>query len=115
MHESLRLYDESLTLMHQEKQALEAEDEERLMELCEKRKAFMKEAWEKRAGCDRLALLERLEAIQEAQDDLTRRAREATEMLRLALQSSRKENTRLTGYGKVVGSRQNALIVSKEG
>lgn len=115
MHESLRLYDASLEIINQEREALDAENDERLAELCEKRMTCMREAWEKRAGCDPLAILERLEAIQRAQALLARQAREQTEILRMALQNSRKENTRLSGYGKVVNRRQSALIVSKEG
>ena len=115
MHESLRLYDASLALLNQEREAVDAKNEERLVELCEKRKAYMEEAWEKRAGCDPDALRQKLETILEAQRSLTRRTQEESEILRMALQNSRKENTRLAGYGKVVNRRQNALIVSKEG
>lgn len=115
MHESLRLYDASLALLNQEREAVDAGDEERLVALCEKRRAYMEEAWEKRSGCDAVALRRKLEAILSAQVALTRRTQEQTDILRMALQSSRKENTRLAGYGKVVNHRQNALIVSKEG
>lgn len=115
MHESLRLYDASLALLNQEREAVDAQDAERLAELCEKRKAYMEEAWEKRAGCDPDAIRQKLEAILDAQITLTRRTREEADILRMALQNSRKENTRLAGYGKVVNNRQNALIVSKEG
>lgn len=115
MHECLRLYETSLELLRREEEAVEREDEERLQELCEKRAALMKEAWEKRAGCDPLLVLEKLEAIRQAQTKLSAKANAQRETLRLALQSSRRENTRLAGYGKVVSHRQNALIVSKEG
>ena len=115
MHESLRLYDASLALIAEERNAIDAEDEERLGELCEKRTAYMEKAWEKRAGCDPAAILERLEAIRNDQMLLTRRAQDETEIIRMALQNSRKENTRLAGYGKVVNRRQSAFIVSKEG
>lgn len=115
MHESLRLYDASLAMITQENEALDAQDEERLQDLCEKRTAYMREAWEKRSGCDPLAILERLESIRKAQALLTQRAQVETESLRAALQNSRRESTRLAGYGKVVNHRQSALIVSKEG
>ncbi|MDL2210515.1 hypothetical protein LJC26_06900 [Desulfovibrio sp. OttesenSCG-928-O18] len=115
MHECLRLYETSLGILRQEEEAIEREDEERLLELCAKRAALMEEAWEKRAGCDPLLVLEKLEAIQREQARLSSKATAQQETLRLALQSSRRENTRLAGYGKVVGHRQNALIVSKEG
>ena len=115
MHESLRLYDASLRILAQETAAIENEEEDTLPELCEKRMALMEEAWEKRAGCDPVLLLEKLEAIREAQASLTCRANTEVESLRLALQDSRRENIRLAGYGKVVANRQSAIFMSKEG
>ena len=115
MHESLCLYDTCLTLLDQERQALEAGEEEHLAELCEKRRTYLEEAWEKRAGCDPEQIQQKLEAILKAQAALTHRAQEEADILRMTLQNSRRENTRLNGYGKVVTRRQSALIVSKEG
>lgn len=115
MHACLRLYDAVLDLLERETEALDQEDEARLPELCEKRTALMAQAWESRAGCSAPLLREKLEAVRAAQALLTAKAAMQRDTLRLALQSSRRENTRLAGYGKVVASRQNALIVSKEG
>lgn len=115
MHVSLRLYDASLSILAEEAAAIENEQEERLPDLCAKRMALMEEAWEKRAGCDPLLLLEKLQAIQEAQSKMTIRANTEMETLRLALQNSRRENNRLAGYGKVVAHRQSAIFMSKEG
>lgn len=115
MHESLRLYDASLSVLAEETAAIENEEEERLPELFAKRAALMEEAWKKRAGCDPLLLLEKLQAIQEAQSKISLRANTELETLRLALQNSRRENTRLAGYGKVVAHRQSAIFMSKEG
>ena len=111
MHDSLLLYDASLNLLAQEEEAFDSEDEERLLELGEKRSALMREAWEKRAGCGAQPLLDRLELIRKSQETLTAKARARQETLRLSLQSSRKENSRLAGYGRVVGSGQTALLV----
>lgn len=115
MHESLRLYDACLSILVEEEAAFAAQNEERLMELCDRRMSFMEQAWQQRAGCDDAALRAKLEAIQSAQENLTRKTRSEMETLRLALQHSRRENTRLAGYGKTVASRQSALIVSKKG
>lgn len=115
MHESLRLYDASLEILAQEAEALEREDTERLLELCEQRMALMTEAWEKRTGCDTALLTERLEAIQKALPLLTSKASTQKESLRMILQSSRRENMRLAGYSKALKSMQNAVIVSKAG
>ena len=115
MHESLRLYDVSLSILEQEIQALDNEDEELLTELCGKRAALMEEAWEKRAGCPADLLLERLKMIQEVQGTLAAKARMQTETLRLDLQHNRKESTRLTAYGKALGHGQNMYMLRKEG
>lgn len=115
MHESLRLYDASLALLAEEAEALESENEDRLLELSQKRLALMKEAWEKRAGCSVPLLLERLEAIRKAQDTLAVKAKTQMETLRLTLQNSRKETTRLAGYGKTLGSGQGVSLLYKEG
>ena len=115
MHDSLRLYDLSLAMIGQEIEALESEDDDRLMGLCEARMEYMQEAWDKRAGCDPGALLKRLEAIRKAQRILADKTRDVTDAMRVALQNSRRENARLAGYGKVISHRQSALIVSKEG
>lgn len=115
MHESLRLYDASLAILEQELQALDGGDEELQTDLCEKRVQIMGEAWVKRAGCPVTLLLERLNAIHEAQETLAAKTRGQTETLRLELRNSRKESTRLNGYGKVLGNRQDMRIVRKEG
>ena len=115
MHESLRLYAACLTLISQETQALDNEDEARLEELCSERIALMEKAWEKREGCDPALLAEQLKAIQYAQEELTAKTRMRTETLRMTLQNSRKESTRLAGYGKIVGNGQNQSLLRKEG
>lgn len=115
MHESLRLYDMCLALLDQEAEALENENEELLEELCRKRVTLMEDAWEKRDGCDPVLLLERLENIRSAQKELTAQTRMQTETLRMTLQNSRKESSRLAGYGKAVGNGQNASLLRKEG
>ena len=115
MHECLRLYDAALRILAKEVEAFDREDEEHLEELCRERYDLMEEAWNLRAGCDSVLLRGRLEAIRNAQDSLAGRARMTRDNLRLALQSSRKESGRLNAYGKLVTTRQNALILSKEG
>lgn len=115
MHESLRLYDACLTILDQEAEALDNEDEERLQELCEQRARLMEEAWKKRDGCEPSLLMERLESIGKAQDSLAANARTHSETLRLALKDSRQESTRLTGYGKALGSGQTMSLLRKEG
>lgn len=115
MHESLRLYDACLTILDQEAEALDNEDDERLQELCAHRAQLMEQAWQKREGCENSLLLERLEAIQKAQDSLLSRTRMQTETVRLALKNNRQESTRLVGYGKTLGSGQNRSLLRKEG
>ena len=115
MHESLRLYDAALGLIAKESEALDIEDEEQLDDLCRARVVLMEEAWRKRNGCDPVLLMQKLESIRQAQQTVMRKARIASNTLRLALQSSRKESGRLSGYGKLVNAGQRALIISKEG
>lgn len=115
MHESLRLYDTALLILAQETEALEKEDDDLLAELFEKRVGTMAEAWEKRSGCDKLALLGKLESIQKAHDDLAQKANMQRETLRLSLQSSKKQGTRLAGYGRVVSNRDTAFTIIKAG
>jgi hypothetical protein len=115
MHASLRLYDDCLTILGQESEALENEDEERLRELCEKRARLMEEAWRKKDGCETALLRERLDALRQAQDSLIARTRMQTQTLRLALENNRRESNRLAGYGKAVGCGQNAFLLRKEG
>lgn len=115
MHESLRLYDACLTILDQEAEALDNEDEERLQELCDNRAQLLEEAWRKRDGCEPALLMERLETIRKAQDSLTAKARMQAETLRLALKNNRQESTRLAGYGKTLGSGQNVSLLRKEG
>ncbi len=115
MHESLRLYDACLTILDQEAEALDSEDDERLQELCAKRARLLEQAWEKRDGCARDLLRERLEAIKKAQDSLIARTRAQTETVRLALKKNRQESTRLAGYGKALGGGQSMSLLRKEG
>ncbi len=115
MHESLRLYDTCLTILDQEAEALDNEDDERLQELCERRARLLERAWEKREGCENALLEERLRAIQKAQDSLAARTRMQAETLRMSLKNSRQESTRLTGYGKTLGSGQSPSFLRKEG
>ena len=115
MHESLRLYDASLEILAREAEALEHEDEERLLELCQKRAGFMEEAWAKREGCPEELLRERLEAIKKAQETVAAQVQMRNETLRLELKNSRQETTRLAGYGKMLGNGQNMSLLRKEG
>lgn len=115
MHECLLLYDTALDLLAQEERAVAQENEDILDDLVAQRTTIMQTAWEKRAGCPAALVMEKLEAIQRKQARIEREADKKLELVRLSLQSSRKENTRLSGYGKVVSHRQSALIVSKEG
>jgi len=115
MHESLHLYSECLTLIGQEAEALDNEDEDRLEELYQRRVHLMEEAWKKKDGCDPALLSKKLKAIQSAQEELTAKTRMRTETLRMTLQNSRKESTRLTGYGKAMGNGQNLSSLYKEG
>ena len=115
MHESLRLYDAALEVLAGEMDALENEDEERLLELSGKRAALVEEAWEKREGCPSAPILERLNTLREAQVSLTAKASAQAETLRLSLKDSRQESTRLAGYGKALGSRQSMSLLHKEG
>lgn len=115
MHESLRLYDASLAMIAEETEALENEQEDRLLELSQKRKALMEEAWAKRAECPAPFLLEKLEVIRNAQNKLAAQASMQMETLRLSLKNSRKETTRLAGYGKTLGGGQNMSLLHKEG
>jgi len=115
MHESLRLYDASLVILAEETEAIENEEEERLPELSQKRKALMEEAWAKRAGCPAPLLIEKLEVIRNAQNKLAAKATMQMETLRLSLKNSRKESTRLAGYGRTLGGGQNMSLLHKEG
>lgn len=115
MHESLRLYDTALLLLTREAEALDKEDDDLLAELFEKRAQVMAEAWEKRSGCDKSALLDKLESIQKAHNDLTQKTNMQRETLRLSLQSSKKQGTRLAGYGKAVSNRDTAFTMIKAG
>ncbi len=115
MHESLRLLDAALELTRREDDALAAEDEERMHDLCEERTILMARAWEKRAGCDVTQLRGRLEAIRKAQDALTATAEAASGRLRAALQSSREQGNRLAGYHKVVARQTSAMLLQTRG
>lgn len=115
MHESLRLYDTSMAVLAEETEALENEQEDLLPELSRKRKTLMEEAWAKRAGCPAPLLLEKLEAIRNAQTKLAAQASMQMETLRLSLKSSRKESSRLAGYGRTLGGGQNMSLLHKEG
>ncbi|GHV53354.1 hypothetical protein FACS1894206_03880 [Deltaproteobacteria bacterium] len=115
LHESLRLYDASLTVLSQEAEAIDREDEDLLCALSKKRAALMEEAWNKRAGCSAALLRERLERIDAAQIKLQNKVRMQVDSLRISLQYSHKQGNRLAGYGNAVKFRQNALLVSREG
>jgi len=115
MHKSLRLYAMCLALIKREVEALESEDEENLEQLCQKRMEIMDEAWKSKDGCDPNLLAKQLRAIQKAQADLTAKTRMHTETLRMTLQNSRKESTRLAGYGKTISNGQNMSLLRKEG
>lgn len=115
MHESLRLYDTALSILGQEMEALDKENDDLLDELFEKRTLIMAEAWEKRSGCNERLLLEKLEALQKAQNELSRKAGMQRETLRLSLQNSKKQGVRLAGYGKVVSNTATAFTMVKEG
>ena len=115
MHESLHLYATCLTILGQEAEALDNEDEDRLEELCQKRTLLMEEAWKKRDGCDPALLAGHLTTIQVAQGELAAKTRMRTETLRITLQNSRKESTRLAGYGKAIGNGQSPPSLYKEG
>lgn len=115
MHEALRLYDASIAILAQEAEALESEDAERLMELCQNRARLMDEAWSKRAGCPADSLLERLEVIRKAQETIIFQTKTQTETLRLDLKNNRQESTRLAGYGRMLGNGQNMSLLYKEG
>lgn len=115
MHDSLRVYDACLAMIAMETEALENEDEERLLELSQNRAALMNEAWGKRAGCSSALLLERLEAIRKAQRTLEEKTEQRTETLRIALKSTSKESTRLAGYGRALGDGMNLSLLYKSG
>lgn len=115
MHESLRLYDTALSILTSEMEALDQEDDDLLAELFEKRAQVMAEAWKKRSGCGERLLLEKLESILKAQNELTQKANMQKETLRLSLQNSKKQGDRLAGYGKVVSNRDTAFTMIKEG
>ncbi len=115
MHESLRLLDAALELTRQENAALTAEDEERLLTLCEERTGLMALAWDRREGCESAALLARLEAIQKAQSALTDAAGAVADNLRAVLQQSREQGNRLSGYHKVVARQQSSLLLQARG
>ncbi len=115
MHECLRLYDSALALVRQEAEAIEHGEEELLESLLRERETLMEEAWRKRAGCDPDLVAERLSAIRLAQEAAGRMARINRDNLRLALQSSRRESDRLSGYGRVTNTMHGAFIISKAG
>ncbi|CAK7042561.1 MAG: hypothetical protein DELT_02889 [Desulfovibrio sp.] len=115
MHESLRLYDTALEILTRENEALEKEDDDLLATLYADRVSIMAEAWEQRTGCNKTALVEKLRAIQKAQQELTQKASMQKETLRLALQNSKKQSTRLAGYGRVVSNWETAFTMVKEG
>ena len=115
MHESLLLLAEALVLTGQEQEALAEENEERLYELCERRTALLARAWEQREGCDTAALVTALQAIQQAQDKLNITAQVISDEMREALQQSREQSTRLSGYHKVVARQQSSLLLSTRG
>lgn len=115
MHESLRLYDTALQLMAKESEALEKEDDDLLAGIFKERVHAMAEAWEKREGCDKTKLLEKLGGILKIQDELMQKAHLQRESLRLTLQNSKREGSRLAGYGKAVSNRDTAFTIVREG
>lgn len=115
MHESLRLCDASLEVLAEEVVALENNDEEKLIALCEKRAAMMQRAWDVREGCDPSLLCDRLEAIRIAQSTLADSVSRQMEVLRPLLKNKSRQSSCLSGYGKVLGGGLGGSVLYKEG
>lgn len=115
MHESLRLLGDALEIARQELQALDAEDEERLQELCEQRATLMNAAWAGREGCDPLLLVKALTAIQDVQRSLTILAEARSQELGDLLKDSRQESQRISGYRRATAQGGDPLYLSRIG
>ncbi|MDL2271781.1 hypothetical protein LJC23_01970 [Desulfovibrio sp. OttesenSCG-928-I05] len=115
MHDSLRLLDDALEIARQELRALDAEDEERLHELCEQRMTLMDQAWARRDGCDPQLLAKALTAIQNVQRSLSLLAGSRSQELSDLLKDSRQESLRINGYRRATTQGGDPLYVSRIG
>jgi hypothetical protein len=113
MHESLRLLDEAAAIAVGEIRALDAQDEERLQKLCDRRAALINEAWERREGCDPARLADALGAIRKIQQSLTAQAKSRSLDLQDALRDSKQESTRINGYRRVTAQGGGPLYLSR--
>ncbi|WP_297259711.1 hypothetical protein [uncultured Desulfovibrio sp.] len=102
MSQSLSLLDQAFQLGRLEREALNGKNYDLAVELSEQRQLLTQQAWEKLREGDRPAYLERLLRIADLQKELTELARAAHSSILAALQGSRRQKKRLTGYQRTI-------------
>ena len=102
MSQSLQLLDQAFQLGRLEREALRGKNSDLAVELSEQRQALTQKAWENLGESDRPAYLDRLLRIADLQKELSELARTAHSSILSALQGSRRQKKRLSGYQRTI-------------
>ena len=102
MSRALQLLDQAFQLGRLEREALRGKNYDLAVELSEQRQALTQEAWDNLGQEDRPAYLERLLRSADRQKELSGLARSAHSSILSALQGSRRQKKRLSGYQRTI-------------
>lgn len=102
MSRALQLLDQAFQLGRLEREALRGKNYTLAVELSAQRQTLTDQAWENLCQEDRPAYLERLLRIADLQKELGELARSAHSSILSALQGSRRQKKRLSGYQRTI-------------
>lgn len=102
MSRALQMLDQAFQLGRLEREALRGKKYDLALELSEQRQELTEEAWANLCQEDRPAYLERLLRIADLQKELSELARTAHGSILSALQGSRRQKKRLSGYQRTI-------------
>lgn len=102
MSRALQLLDQAFQLGRLEREALRGKNYDLAVELSAQRQALTQEAWTSLRQEDKTAYRERLLRITDLQKELSDLARTAHSSILSALQGSRRQKKRLSGYQRTI-------------
>lgn len=107
------LYAQACDLVQQERIMLDKDDIDALEDLTQERENIMKTMWSMRATCDEKYLLQLLQKLQQAQEQLITLANEEQATLRGHLKLRKKQSGYFVNAQKQVAHRDKAFYMNK--